>query len=95
MKDNPFKRAFTSFKTGKAQLLDKLRKRWDRLSFRQQKVIILWLLGLFAAIDLAYIAGGFCGTNQYPIEVRHIQRIMLPDTDSIQSLNSLCHDTIQ
>ena len=61
-----------------------------------QKVIILYLLGLFAAIDLACIVGGFCGTDKFPIEVRHLQRIAFPQTDSIQPLkNNISNDTIR
>lgn len=56
----------------------------------------LYLLGLFAAIDLAYIVGGFCGTDKFPIEVQHLQRIALPQTDSIQPLkNNVSNDTIR
>lgn len=55
-----------------------------------------YLLGLFAAIDLAYIVDGFCGTDKFPIEVQHLQRIALPQTDSIQPLkNNVSHDTIR
>lgn len=73
MKDNGLKKVFQSFRTGKDRHIAKLRRRWQRLSYRQQRVIILYLLGLFAAIDLAYIVGGFCGTDKFPIEVRHLQ----------------------
>ena len=51
---------------------------------------------LFAAIDLACIVGGFCGTDKFPIEVRHLQRIAFPQTDSIQPLkNNISNDTIR
>ncbi|EFI39630.1 LOW QUALITY PROTEIN: conserved hypothetical protein, partial [Bacteroides sp. 3_1_23] len=67
-----------------------------RLSYRQQRMIILYLLGLFAAIDLAYIVGGFCGKDKFPIEVQHIQRIVLPQTDSIQPFkNNISNGTIR
>ena len=89
MRDNPVKKALRKFGTRK------LRKRWERLSYRQQRLIILYLLGLFAAVDLAYIAGGFCGTDQYPIEVQHIHRVVLPQTDSIKPLKHSFNDTIQ
>ena len=62
MKDNGIKKVFHSFRTEKDRYIIKLRRRWQRLSYRQQRIIILYLLGLFAAIDLAYIVGGFCGT---------------------------------
>lgn len=58
-------------------------------------MIIFWLLGLFAAVDLAYIVGGFCGKERFPIEVRHIQRIVLPEADSNQPLNHSSNDTIR
>ena len=77
MKDNGLKKVFQSFRTEKDRHIAKLRRRWQQLSYRQQRVIILYLLGLFAAIDLAYIVGGFCGTDKFPIEVRHLQRIAL------------------
>lgn len=96
MKDNGIKKAFHSFRTGKDRHIAKLRRRWQRLSYRQQRIIILYLLGLFAAIDLAYIVGGFCGTDKFPIEVRHLQRIAIPQTDSIQPFkNNVSNDTIQ
>ena len=56
------------------------------MSYRQQRIIILYLLGLFAAIDLAYIVGGFCGTDKFPIEVQHLQRIALPQTDQYPTI---------
>lgn len=84
MKDNPVKKALRKFGTRKDLYVSKAPQRWEGLSYRQQRLIILYLLGLFAAVDLAYIAGGFCGTNQYPIEVQHIHRIVLPQTDSIK-----------
>ena len=66
------------------------------MSYRQQRIIILYLLGLFAAIDLAYIVGGFCGTDKFPIEVRHLQRVALPRTDSIQPFkNNVSNETIR
>ena len=96
MKDNGLKKVFQSFRTGKDRHIAKLRRRWQRLSYRQQRVIILYLLGLFAAIDLAYIVGGFCGTDKFPIEVRHLQRVALPRTDSIQPFkNNVSNDTIR
>ena len=96
MKDNGIKKVFHSFRTQKDRYIIKLRRRWQRLSYRQQRIIILCLLGLFAAIDLAYIVGGFCGTDKFPIEVRHLQRIALPQTDSIQPLkNNVSNDTIR
>lgn len=64
MKDNGIKKVFHSFRTEKDRHTAKLRRRWQRLSYRQQRMIILYLLGLFAAIDLAYIVGGFCGTDK-------------------------------
>jgi hypothetical protein len=40
--------------------------------------------------------GGFCGTDKFPIEVRHLQRIAFPQTDSIQPLkNNISNDTIR
>ena len=95
MKDNPVKKALRKFGTRKDRYVSKLRKRWERLSYRQQRLIILYLLGLFAAVDLAYIAGVFCGTDQYPIEVQHIHRVVLPQTDSIKPLKHSFNDTIQ
>ena len=96
MKDNGIKKVFHSFRTEKDRHIAKLRRRWQRLSYRQQRIIILYLLGLFAAIDLAYIVGGFCGTDKFPIEVQHLQRIALPQTDSIQPLkNNISNDTIR
>ena len=96
MKDNSIKKVFHSFRTKKDRCMVKLRRRGLRLSCRQQKVIILYLLGLFAAIDLACIVGGFCGTDKFPIEVRHLQRIAFPQTDSIQPLkNNISNDTIR
>lgn len=96
MKDNGIKKVFHSFRTEKDRHIAKLRRRWQRLSYRQQRMIILYLLGLFAAIDLAYIVGGFCGTDKFPIEVQHLQRIALPQTDSIQPLkNNISNDTIR
>ena len=96
MKDNWIKKVFHSFRTGKDRQLAKLRRRWQRLNYRQQRIIILCLLGLFAAIDLAYIVGGFCGTDKFPIEVRHLQRVALPRTDSIQPFkNNVSNDTIR
>ena len=89
MKDNPVKEVFRKFGTRKDRYVNKLRKRWEGLSYRQQRLIILYLLGLFAAVDLAYIAGGFCGTDQYPIEVQ------LPQTDSIKPLKHSFNDTIR
>lgn len=80
MKDNGIKKVFHSFRTEKDRHIAKLRRRWQRLRYRQQRIIILYLLGLFAAIDLAYIVGGFCGTDKFPIEVQHLQRIALPQT---------------
>ena len=55
MKDNGIKKVFHSFRTEKDRYIIKLRRRWQRLSYRQQRIIILYLLGLFAAIDLACI----------------------------------------
>ena len=96
MKDNGIKKVFHSFRTEKDRCMIKLRRRWQRLSYRQQRIIILYLLGLFAAIDLAYIVGGFCGTDKFPIEVQYLQRIALPQTDSIQPLkNNVSNDTIR
>ena len=95
MKDKGTKKVFHSFRTEKDRYIIKLRRRWQRLSYRQQRIVILYLLGLFAAVDLAYIAGGFCGTNQYPIEVQHIHRIVLPQTDSIKPLKLSFNDTIR
>lgn len=96
MKDNGIKKVFHSFRTGKDRQLAKLRRRWQRLSYRKQRIIILCLLGLFAAIDLAYIVGGFCGTDKFPVEVRHLQRIAIPQTDSIQPFkNNVSNDTIR
>lgn len=96
MRDKGTKKVFHSFRTEKDRYIIKLRRRWQRLSCRQQKVIILYLLGLFAAIDLACIVGGFCGTDKFPIEVRHLQRIALPQADSIQPLkNNISNDTIR
>ena len=96
MKDNGIKKVFHSLRTGKDRQLAKLRRRWQRLTYRQQRIIILCLLGLFAAIDLAYIVGGFCGTDKFPNEVRHLQRVALPRTDSIQPLkNNISNDTIR
>lgn len=95
MKDNPLSKVISSFRTGKDRYIAHLRKRWERLSYRQQKMIILWLLGLFAAVNLAYIVGGFCGKERFPIEVRHIQRIVLPEADSNQPLNNPSNDTIR
>lgn len=96
MKDNGMTKVFHSFRTKKDRYIMRLRKRWQRLSYRQQRMIILYLLGLFAAVDLAYIVGGFCGKDKFPIEVQHIQRIVLPQTDSIQPLNNnVTNDTIR
>ena len=96
MKDNSIKKVFLSFSTASDRHTEKLRRRWKRLSYRQQRIIILYLLGLFAAIDLAYIVGGFCGTDKFPIEVQHLQRIAFPQTDSIQPLkNNVSNDTIR
>lgn len=96
MRDKGTKKVFHSFRTEKDRYIIKLRRRWQRLSCRQQKVVILYLLGLFAAIDLACIVGGFCGTDKFPIEVRHLQRIALPQADSIQPLkNNVSNDTIR
>lgn len=96
MKDNRMTKAFRSLRTRKDRYIMKLRKRWQRLSYRQQRMIILYLLGLFAAVDLAYIVGGFCGKDKFPIEVQHIQRIVFPQTDSIQPLNNnVSNDTIR
>lgn len=96
MKDNRMTKAFRSLRTKKDRYIMKLRKRWRRLSYRQQRMIILYLLGLFAAVDLAYIVGGFCGKDKFPIEVQHIQRIVFPQTDSIQPLNNnVSNDTIR
>jgi hypothetical protein len=40
--------------------------------------------------------GGFCGTDKFPIEVQHLQRIALPEADSIQPLkNNVSNDTIR
>ena len=90
MKDKGIKKVFHPFRTGIDRHMAGLRRR------RQQKVIILYLLGLFAAIDLACIVGGFCGTDKFPIEVRHLQRIAFPQTDSIQPLkNNISNDTIR
>lgn len=96
MKDNRMTKAFRSLRTKKDRYIMRLRKRWQRLSYRQQRMIILYLLGLFAAVDLAYIVGGFCGKDKFPIEVQHIQRIVLSQTDSIQPLNNnISNDTIR
>lgn len=95
MKDNPVRKVLQKFSTEKDRYITKLRKRWERLSYRQQRLIILYLLGMFAAIDLAYIAGGFCGTDQFPIEVQHIRRVVLPQTDSIKPLKHSFNDTIR
>ncbi|MFT0500518.1 hypothetical protein ACMSD6_19020 [Bacteroides thetaiotaomicron] len=96
MKDNGMKKVFHSFRTKKDRCMVKLHRRWRRLSYRQQRMIILYLLGLFAAIDLAYIVGGFCGKDKFPIEVQHIQRIVLPQTDSIQPFkNNISNGTIR
>lgn len=89
-------KAFRSLRTKKDCYIMRLRKRWQRLSYRQQRIIILYLLGLFAAVDLAYIVGGFCGKDKFPIEVQHIRRIVFPQTDSIQPLNNnVSNDTIR
>ena len=66
MKDNGIKKVFHSFRTEKDRYIIKLRRRWQRLSYRQQRIIILYLLGLFAAIDLACIVGGASPNGQYP-----------------------------
>ena len=96
MKDNSIKKVFHSFRTEKDRHIAKLLRRWQRLSYRQQRIIILYLLGLFAAIDLAYIVGGFCGTDKFPIEVRHLQRVALPRTYSIQPFkNNVSNETIR
>lgn len=96
MKDNRMTKAFRSLRTKKDRYIMRLRKRWQQLSYRQQRMIILYLLGLFAAVDLAYIVGGFCGKDKFPIEVQHIQRIVLPQTDSIKPLNNnISNDTIR
>ena len=96
MKDKGTKKVFHPFRTEIDRHVAGLRRRWMRLSCRQQRVVILYLLGLFAAIDLAYIVGGFCGTDKFPIEVQHLQRIALPQTDSIQPLkNNISNDTIR
>lgn len=96
MRDKGTKKVFHSFRTEKDRYIIKLRRRWKRLSYRQQRIVILYLLGLFAAIDLACIVGGFCGTDRFPIEVRHLQRIALPQADSIQPLkNNISNDTIR
>ncbi len=96
MKDNGMTKAFRSLGTKKDRYIMKLRKRWQQLSYRQQRMIILYLLGFFAAVDLAYIVGGFCGKDKFPIEVQHIQRIVLPQADSIQPLNNnISNDTIR
>ena len=96
MKDNAPKKVFHSFRREKDRCMARLRRRWQRLGYRRQRVILLFLLGLFAVIDLAYIAGGFCGKDKFPIEVRHIRRIALPRTDSIQPLkNTISNDTIR
>ena len=50
MRDNPVKKALRKFGTRKGRYVSKLRKRWERLSYRQQRLIILYLLGLFAAV---------------------------------------------
>ena len=95
MKDKGTKKVFHSFRTEKDRYII-IRRRWQRLSYRQQRIVILYLLGLFAAIDLACIVGGFCGTDKFPIEVRHLQRIALPQADSIQPLkNNISNDTIR
>lgn len=86
MQDKGTKKVFHPFRTEIDRHVAGLRRRWMRLSCRQQRVVILYLLGLFAAIDLACIVGGFCGTDKFPIEVRHLQRIALPQTDSIVSI---------
>ena len=96
MRDKGTKKVFHSFRTEKDRYITKLRRRWQQLSYRQQRIVILYLLGLFAAIDLACIVGGFCGTDRFPIEVRHLQRIALPQADSIQPLkNNVSNDTIR
>ena len=74
MKDNGIKKVFHSFRTEKDRHIAKLRRRWQRLSYRQQRIIILYLLGLFAAIDLAYIVGGFCGTDSISKGLRFPKR---------------------
>ena len=53
MRDNPVKKALRKFGTRKGRYVSKLRKRLERLSYRQQMLIILYLLGLFAAVDLS------------------------------------------
>lgn len=95
MRDNPIKKVFAGLKAGKDRMKIRLRERWERLDRRRQKIIILWLLGLFAAIDLAYIVGGVCGTGKYPIGVEHIHRIELSPTGSNQPLNNSLNDTIR
>ena len=96
MKDNGMTKAFRSLRTRKDLYIMRLRKRWQQLSYRQQRMIILYLLGLFAAVDLAYIVGGFCGKDKFPIEVQYIQRVVFPQTDSIQPLNNnVSNDTIR
>ena len=83
MKDKGIKKVFHPFRTGIDRHMAGLRRRWLRLSCRQQKVVILYLLGL-------------CGTDKFPIEVRHLQRIAFPQTDSIQPLkNNISNDTIR
>lgn len=41
MRDNPVKKALRKFGTRKGRYVSKLRKRWERLSYRQQRLIIL------------------------------------------------------
>ena len=53
MKDKGIKKVFHPFRPGIDRHMAGLRRRWLRLRCRQQKVIILYLLGHFAAIDLA------------------------------------------
>ena len=45
------------------------------------------LLGLFAAIDLAYIVGGFCGTDKFRLRCGISKVMLLPD--SIQPLKTM------
>ena len=96
MKDKGIKKGLPPVQNGDRPPYGRTPQTLLRLSCRQQKVVILYLLGLFAAIDLACIVGGFCGTDKFPIEVRHLQRIAFPQTDSIQPLkNNISNDTIR
>ncbi|MBD9133613.1 MAG: hypothetical protein EGP73_01920 [Alistipes indistinctus] len=69
MRDNHF---FKVCRALRDHTLNKVQAYFERWTPRQRKIIVIGLLGLFAAVDLWLIAKGFSGGG---IVIEHIETI--------------------